>query len=294
MILRSLRPNAAANGQTRRRTGGAKLAGMAVVAAVFAVDVSSAQAQSARQSGTDQKAEPFKSGWSSREEWLGGKWQIGAIGTLETSPYRGADNVDPGGLPWIAYDADRLHVGIDGISAKVIKTPVADLSLLGNVRMAPFDNGDSNYLRGMKDRDTAFEGGIGLSGDLGAGTLKLDYLHDFSNAHDGQEADLSYKLDLGQGHWKYGFGGGVLWRSAKLNDYYVGVSSAEARSDRPAYSADSAFLPYVDASLGYAFSSGIMLRGSIKATWLPGTYTDSPIIEDDVIYGAKLGLIYQF
>lgn len=231
---------------------------------------------------------------SYRDQWLKGRFQLGAVGNVESSPYRGADNYDLGGLPWIAFDSERLHVGIDGIKAKIVQGNWGSVSILGNVRMKPFDDDDSPYLRGLHDRDWAFETGVAYDREIGPGEAHIEYLHDVSGEHEGQQADATYKIPFQTGRFHYDVGGGVMWRDSDLNNYYVGVEPGEARADRAAYSADSAFLPHLDASVAYQLTQQMIVRANASATFLPDEYKDSSIIEDDVIYGVGLGLVYQF
>ncbi|WP_085580901.1 MipA/OmpV family protein [Thalassospira mesophila] len=231
---------------------------------------------------------------SYRDQWLKGHWSLGAVGNVKTSPYRGADDYDLGGLPWISFDSERLHVGIDGIKAKIVQGNWGSVSILGNVRQKPFDDGDSDYLRGLHDRDWAFETGVAYDRDLGPGKAHIEYLHDVSGEHDGQQADATYKVPFETGRFHYEVGGGVMWRDSDLNDYYVGVEPGEARAGRAAYAPDSAFLPHLDASVGFQLTRQMLLRANASATFLPDEYKDSSIIEDDVIYGLGLGLVYKF
>ncbi|WP_181847478.1 MipA/OmpV family protein [Thalassospira profundimaris] len=231
---------------------------------------------------------------SYRDQWLQGHFQLGAVGTVDTSPYRGADNADFGGLPWLAFDSERLHVGIDGIRAKIVQGNWGSVSILGNVRMKPFDDDDSRYLRGLHERDWAFETGVAYDRQFGPGEAHIEFLHDVSGEHEGKQADATYKVPFQSGRFHYEVGGGVMWRDSDLNNYYVEVRPNEARADRAAYSADSAFLPHLDASVAYQLTAQMMVRANASATFLPDEYTDSSIIEDDVIYGVGLGLVYQF
>jgi outer membrane protein len=228
------------------------------------------------------------------DQWLKGRWQLGAVGNVETSPYRGADDYELGGLPWISFDSERLHVGIDGITAKIVQGNWGSVSILGDLRQKPFDDDDSSYLRGLHDRDWAFETGVAYDRKVGPGDAHIEYLHDVSGEHDGQQADATYTVPFQTGRFHYEVGGGVMWRDSDLNNYYVGVEPGEARADRAAYSADSAFLPHLDASVGYQLTQQMIVRANASATFLPDEYKDSSIIDEDVIYGVGLGLVYQF
>lgn len=249
----------------------------------------------AQQSTTDG---PHKEANSKQEEaddpWLGGVWQLGAFGEIESNPYRGADTIDIGGLPLLAYDADRLHIGTDGISVTAWENDYASFSVIGDLRMKPFDDDDSAYLGGMHERDMAYEVGGEFSSRLWRGEMAASYLTDVNNAHNGHEVDLTYTIPMDWQDVTFDWGGGVRWQSEKLANYHVGVSGTEVRSDRRAYDADAAFIPHLDLSVTYPITESLVLLGSGGMELLPDSYTDSPLIEDDYIYSIGIGLVYNF
>ncbi|WP_412557756.1 MipA/OmpV family protein [Thalassospira sp. MIT1370] len=226
--------------------------------------------------------------------WLGGDWQIGVLGRGSSNPYRGADNTDLTGLPMLAYDAERLHVGIDGINAKVWENKFGSVSLLGNLRMEPFDPDDSPYLKGLEDRDMAFEAGLGGSLRLWRGEVKASYLTDLNDAYGGHEIDVGYYIPTNWDKFNFNIGGGVTWQSEELVDYNVGVKRSEARSDRGFYAPDAAFVPHLDFSVIYPVTESFAVIGTSDVRFLPDEYTDSSIIEDDYVISAGLVLVYTF
>ncbi|NIY77503.1 MipA/OmpV family protein [Thalassospira sp. HF15] len=226
--------------------------------------------------------------------WLGGNWQIGALGRVSSNPYRGADSADLSALPALAYDAERLHIGLDGIDAKVFKNEFASVSILGNVRMEPFDPDDSSYLNGLEDRDMAFEAGVGGLLRLWRGELRANYLTDLNDAYGGHEVDVAYYLPTNYERFRFNFGGGVTWQSEELVDYNVGVRRSEVRSDRGFYAPDAAFIPHLDFSVTYPVTEQFAVVGTSGVRFLPDEYTDSSIIEDDYVLSAGLVLVYNF
>jgi len=226
--------------------------------------------------------------------WLGGDWQIGALGEVSTNPYRGADSTDLSALPALAYDAERLHIGLDGIDAKVLTNDYSSLSIIGNIRMEPFDPGDSRYLNGLEERDMAFEAGIAGSMRVWRGELQASYLTDLNDAYGGHEVDVSYYLPTEYENFSFNFGGGVTWQSEDLADYNVGVRRNEVRGDRAFYAPDAAFIPHLDFSVTYPVTEQFAVVGTSGVNFLPAEYTDSPIIDDDYVLSAGVVLVYTF
>lgn len=228
------------------------------------------------------------------DPWFGGNWQLGAIGKVGTSPYRSADTTKFGALPLVAYDAERMHIGTDGIDVKVFRNQYFSASILGSIRSKPYDSGDGDYLRGMDDRDMAFEAGAGFSARIWRGSLVAHHLFDVSGTHDGQEIDLSYFLPMQWGDVNFKWGGGVTWQSDKLVDHMAGVRRTEVRADRNYYAPDAAFIPHLDLTVTYPVTERFSLIGTGGFQYLPDQYTDSPIIDEDYVLSAGLGLVYTF
>ncbi|WP_417844606.1 MipA/OmpV family protein [Thalassospira sp.] len=228
------------------------------------------------------------------DPWLGWTWQIGAMGEVSTSIYRDGDDWKPGGLPLIAYDAERLHVGIDGLRVTAWKNDRFSVSAIGSVRMSPFDSGDGPYLAGMEDRDTAFEAGAEFTAKAGAGEIKASHLFDVSDAHDGQEIDVSYSQPTQVQAVTLVWGGGVTWQSEDLTDYMAGVRRNEVRSDRAYYKPDAAFIPHLDLMASYPLYDSLVLIGKTGIQYLPDAYTDSPIVDEDYILSLSFGAVYTF
>ena len=274
-----------------------KLTGATILAAVASGAAFSSQAQA--QTATSGQREIIREQANPQTEdalkpWLGGNWQIGALGKVSSNPYRDADSTDFTALPALAYDAERLHIGLDGIDAKVLKNEFASLSIIGNLRMEPFDTGDSSYLNGLEERDMAFEAGIGGSLRVWRGEFRANYLTDLNDAYGGHEVDVGYYLPTNYGRFQFNVGGGVAWQSEELVDYNVGVRRNEVRSDRGFYASDAAFIPHLDFSVTYPVTEQFAVVGTSGVRFLPDEYTDSPIIEDDYVLSAGLILVYNF
>lgn len=228
------------------------------------------------------------------DPWFGGNWQVGAFGSVSNNPYRGTDSADFGGLPFVAYDAERMHIGIDGIDIKYFANDYFTASVIGSLRSEPFDNDNGDYLRGMKERDMAFEAGLGFSARIWRGSLDANYLTDVNDAHDGHEVDVSYSVPVQWGDVNFDWGAGVTWQSKKLVDYNVGVRRDEVRNDRAFYAPDAAFVPHLDLTVAYPITEKLHLIGTGGLEFLTDEYTDSPLIDEDYIMSAGVGLVYTF
>lgn len=80
-------------------------------------------------------------------------------------------------------------------------------------------------------------------------------------------------------------------------DYYFGVDSGEARRNPKIgriYNGDSACAYGVNLSAVYEFTDSISVLGSMGVNKLSNEISDSPIVENDIIYYVGTGIVYTF
>lgn len=88
---------------------------------------------------------------------------------------------------------------------------------------------------------------------------------------------------------------GLSWMNNKHNDYYYGVSKAEAaRSGLPYYQAKSSYLPFGSITATYFVSPQIQLYAGVRLDLLTGDAKDSPMIGHDMISSFYTGFSYRF
>ncbi|WP_081628440.1 MipA/OmpV family protein [Novispirillum itersonii] len=302
----TLPPAADRTGRSRHSlTGGLLLAtGVgALVAAIVLLLASPVQAASAKpgQPAPAGQQPPmtfpsFQPPPAPTDPWFDGSWTIGAGAAVASSLYKGKDTeVSP--LPIISFDSERLHIGGDGLAVTAVTFgDTLALKALAGYQDKPFKQKDSDMLRGLHTRKAAIEGGASLEYASPLGAVSLTYLTALNNAYDGGSVDLSYDWGLERNRWRLGAGVGLMWQSAGLVDYYVGVRSDEARADRRAYDPKAALLPHASLSAGYALTSdkAWWLNAGVEVTGLPKEYTDSPIVDADAMVSGMLGISYTF
>jgi outer membrane protein len=147
----------------------------------------------------------------------------------------------------------------------------------------------------MMTRKSSLE--MGLSVDYGSNQqgVSLAYLHDVTGASKGGVVRFLglRRIELGHRFGVEGFGE-VEWLSAKVADYYYGVTSGEATASRPFYQPGSS----VDLVVGLHFNYDCGRRSTIlfgyEASILGPAAAHSPIVQTNlsnlfyVGYGLRL------
>jgi outer membrane protein len=220
-------------------------------------------------------------------------WSVG-IGALSTSsPYVGED-VQTRVLPSLTYRNGPFSIGATGLSYSVLDQGNARFDLVLAPRFSTLDDPDSPALDGI-DRDFTLDAGLRYTLSLPSGTgLRASLLQEITGEHEGQEFDLRATQSLGSFGVPVSFYAGASWRSAGLSDYLYGVFPSEAAPGRPAYSTGDTITPYIGVSGFIPLSENWAVIGRMQADFLGGDITDSPIVEDDTVISATVGVGFRF
>ena len=216
---------------------------------------------------------------------------LGAV--FSSNPYRGADSeFIP--LPLLMYEGERFFVRGTSVGYHLLKQKDLTLSLLGSYRMAGYDSGDSAFLQGMADRDGTLEAGLQASLATSLGQFRATVLSDVLDEHNGQEAKLTFSKRFPVQSVFVSPFVSAIWQSGQLVNYYYGVRATEATSARPAYQADSSILLQLGLMTNYMFNERWLISGWIAVTRLADEISDSPIVADELVPSAFVGIGYRF
>lgn len=229
--------------------------------------------------------------------WFGGELSIGAGVMAETEIYKGADSeIEPVFLfryengPFEIQAYDSLDVSWAFYEIGSFKTAVKGAVFFNE----GYDPGDSTYLSGMDELDTLYSAGLVAEYQIGAWTLGFEALQDVSGEHDGQELELSLSPTWVIGEFEFTPTLAASWQSCDTVDYFYGVSTREARADRPAYSPSSSYELELEVMVTWHLFSQVDLVGIAGVTTYGSDVKDSPIVDED--YSAELvfGVVYTF
>lgn len=153
---------------------------------------------------------------------------------------------------------------------------------------------DSPYLEGMRNRSMSADAGAELVYRARPVGFRVNVLSDVLGRNGGQEISLQALTGAPLGRGSFLLAGiGPRWVSATRVDYYYGVSSAEARPDRPEYRGTSSW--NWDLSLG----ANIRLAGnwSLFALFTREAFgsaiENSPVVSGPAAYSMITSLTYR-
>ena len=146
----------------------------------------------------------------------------------------------------------------------------------------------------VPDRDYAGELGVELLTDGPWGTLQLAAFHDVSGTHKGFELEADYARGWRNQRVYIEPSVGLSYKSAALNDYYWGVKPGEIGSNLPGYEAGSGVNAFARLQFSYQINRSWTFSFVGDVERLNDEAANSPIVDDDYIFGYFAGFGYRF
>jgi outer membrane protein len=234
----------------------------------------------------DDKSTTEDKGWSG----------MAGVGPMTFSRYTGGTGMQTWPLPLISANYNEIAY-IDPLRANVYLGSTADKKIGWGVAVEPrmgFHASDGARLAGMATRRDSLEGGFNIDWDADIVAISFSYFTDLTRSSNGTSSCLYLYKDLIKGtQWKLGGNVGLDHMSAKVTDYFFGVSANEATSNRPQYQPGSAtnFVFGFDGS--YKINQRYSMLFGLQATHLNGSAANSPIVETRLSKVGWIGLAFN-
>lgn len=217
----------------------------------------------------------------------------GVMGIVRDTAYREADN-DSLVVPVFQYEGERLYFRGLNLGWRLDPQAPIQVELIARARLDGFEAKDSPVFVGMAERKRSLEVGASASRAVGPGRVEFAAFTDALDRSGGQELDLMWRGDFGQGPFRVQPELGLRWQSEDLVDYYFGVRTDEAIAGRAAYRGDSALVPRVAVNALAPLGGQWSVFARLSFDELPSEITDSPLVDRGSERRAFIGLVYGF
>ena len=242
-------------------------------------------------------------------------WELGGgAAALRVPDYRGSDEVRNYLLPvpWIVYRGEFLRADRDGVRVQLFDSERIDLNLSINGSV-PVDSDRNRARQGMENLRPLFEIGprvnihlLGAADQRVALDLRVPVRAAFT-FRDGGVRDVGYiaapqlNLDLrwpsatATDRWNVGLLVEVPFADRRLNEYFYGVSAADATATRPAYRARSGYGGWQALAALSRRMDRWWLGGFIKYDDVSSAvFADSPLVTQRRQVSGGVALVYVF
>ncbi len=157
-----------------------------------------------------------------------------------------------------------------------------------------YDTTNPPELAGIEARDNDFNLGLHYFAEFKYLDFSSSLVHDISGAHNSWLARHVISKEIPAGNWEIRASAGIDLYSAKLSDYYLGVSPNEVTSFRPEY------YPGITLSYFFTFVADYPINESwvLSSGFLYGLYSnsanDSPLTDKNSRAMGYVGITYVF
>lgn len=167
-------------------------------------------------------------------------------------------------MPVILYEGENFFVRGSNLGWKFIDNSGLEFAAVGEYLAGGYESGDSDYVRGMSDRDPSFGIGDHATRNPDKPGFKMIAVTDVSDNSDGQQVrgEIFYKYRTGD--WMFRPSAGFVRQSDDYNDYYHGVKNSE------------------------------VLPAGLRYDFFGDEITDSPIVDEGEHLSAFIAVAYTF
>ena len=223
---------------------------------------------------------------------------LGIAYTASQNPYVGGE--DSGfAYPYLtsfqhaAFTDDWLLVNNGDLGFRWVSDSGWVLGGVGRIQTTGTGNVAVEDLLGLEPRHWTVEVGPLVGWRRWPVHLEYKLYKEIFNRHDGltSEFRLSYPTE-----WSWGYlvpEVAAIRQDENYTRYYFGVAPSEIAPERLVYIPGAALNYQARLTWGYAINENWLLSGHITSEWLDSEISNSPIIDKDQIWSARIGVAYN-
>lgn len=213
------------------------------------------------------------------------------------SPYFASDNEDQRKLdliPLYLYEGKWLFARGTAGGVHFINNDHWELSVFARWRFQKLDPDRNVFYQGLEERKQTLDAGLQIRSIRDWGELRLSYLTDTLDRHNGQELQFTYRYRFQAGPWFISPYITASWQDENLTNYYFGVSEAEATPARPAYdTGDSQWVGF-GLNTAWQMSDRITWFANIGFGGSDSGVVNSPLLEEEGFSQLFIGGTFTF
>lgn len=217
------------------------------------------------------------------------------------TPYIGVSNVSSQDnenssdlVPLYYYEGEYLFAHGTSFGVHLLDGDRFKVDLVSRYRFDRIEDSDDPFFEGIDERRQSIDSGLSVTWKSQWGELSSSAVHDSLDRHGGSEVEVTYRYPWRNNKWLVTPFISYVYQDSTLTDYYYGVSSEEARPDRPAYEASSAQSVRLGLSTTYNVNKRFVVFANAAHETLDSTVKESPLVDEDSLTSAYLGFAYQF
>jgi outer membrane protein len=212
-----------------------------------------------------------------------------------SSPYRDSTESVTRFIPAITYVGERLQWFGPALRYGIAGSGKLRLAATAEYRIGSYEESDSEFLRGLGDREDTVVAGLGLQYEISEGfELELAYQHDALDRIGGGLANARLSRPFRVGPATFVPQVAYNWLNSDMSNHDFGVPASAATADRPAYTLGSTTSVELGLRTFIELSEEWNIIINVSGEQLDGDVTASPIVDDDVVIKGLAMISYIF
>ncbi len=221
------------------------------------------------------------------------QWGIGLGAAVIDRPYRDYDN-ETKALPIVYFENRWMEVNAGRFDFKINKSDDLSFRVRARYALDGYDPHDSNYLRGMEERDDSVWAGAAVVWNSSIAEISAEYLVDAMDNSSGSRARIQAERRFGMGRFGLTPRLAAEWVDDKYVDYYYGVRPEEVTLARPSYEGDATVNVEAGLRLDYSPAERHSLFLDVAATEFGDEIKESPLVERSRQTRVSVGYLFRF
>lgn len=220
-------------------------------------------------------------------------WGLGLGVTSLQRPYRDIED-EVKIFPLITYESERFSVGGSRFDFKLNHSERLSFRIRARYTLDGYDSGDSDFLRGMRDRKDSAWFGAAVEWQLPFAELSAEYLADTMGNSKGARARVQAEHRFAMGRFGLMPRIAAEWVDKKYVNYYYGVLQEEATAERAAYEGKSTVNVEGGLRVDYILRRNQSLFVDVGVVGMGRAIKDSPLVDGSEQIRSSIGYVYRF
>ncbi len=228
---------------------------------------------------------------------LGKRGRIGVgVGVIaRSSPFRDYNGGVYQVIPAITYTGERVLIFGPNVKLGLFGSGKLRLAATASYRIGVYEENESDFLKGMDDRESTLMAGVAIQSELPGGVdLSASYEHDVLDRIGGGAAKLEIGKSFQYSVFRFSPDISLNWLSSTLSNHDFGIPASKALPERPAYDLDDTVS--VEGGMGVFIEITkdwlVIVRSSVEL--LDDKVTDSPIVSENYVIKGFGAINYVF
>lgn len=196
-------------------------------------------------------------------------------------------------IPLLGYVGEKWNVFGPFISYSLVKEENWNFDLNLSPRFNGFDEDDSDFFQGMDKRKDSLDAGFTAKYKKNQWSYQFEALTDVLSNSKGTDLEFNVSRKFKANFFTIEPAVSLNQFDGNLTDYYYGVRQDEVLESRSFYEAKSTLNKSLKLSISHPIPIGLV-RLDIDNTWFGSGIADSPLVDDDKAFGARLFFIGFF